>query len=156
MRRFLNPLIGALVGTCIAWMVIPRLETLIHLSIPLARWFVVESIVVADARTGVSNEVALKRAINRPFSATWTVTLMRLTRDGFAHFCSRHGQNDYRPEAVLPPYTDIDWWMNVPANPTCGRLPPGRYVLNIVWRLRVPGLQGKEVRVQSNDFEVLP
>lgn len=154
MRAMTLPLIGIVVGTAIAWLAMPWTGAAIVSAIPTSRWFEVSAIEVADAPRGASPAVRVERAIRRAFTGHWTVTLRQETGEGYASFCARHGRNDYRVDAVLPERTDLDWWMDVPANTPCPAIPPGRYIVTIAWTLEIPGLAPKVVRAESNVFEV--
>lgn len=154
MRRLTAPLIGVLIGTIVAWMGIPTVDAWLDVVIPAKRWFEVRDIRVANARVDQSPAMVVDRVIHKPFTANWTVSLRRETEDGYALFCARHGRNDYRVGSTLPKGLDLEWWMDIPANPRCPAIPPGRYIVTVAWTLEIPGLEPKTVRAASNVFEV--
>lgn len=156
MSKWLHPFLGAVLGTIIAWVSVPRIEALVYLSIPVSRWFEVHGVAISDTVMGESAHVAVDREIHRPFTASWTVKLRRELGNGFTAVCARHGKNDYRPGSTLPPDTDLRWWMAIPPNPECRRIAPGRYIVTILWNVEAEGLPPKVVRAESNLFEIRP
>jgi hypothetical protein len=125
-------------------------------SVPASRWFEVGGITVDDTVTGVSPLVHVDRTIKQPFSGRWTVTVRRVEGKGLVSHCDRSGQNDYLTDSVLPAQTDLEWWMEVPPNRPCPPLAPGRYVVTVRWLIELPDRTDKEIRVTSNQFQVLP
>lgn len=121
--------------------------------VPAEFWFEVRSVHIHDTVAGVSPRMDLDRVIRRPFSARWIVTVMRERPEGgfFTH-CSAAGVHDYRPENVLPPDLDLDWW----TWPRVCELRPARYRVHAAWYLQIDGWPPKTVRTQSNVFEVRP
>ena len=117
---------------------------------PASWWLRVDSLTVLDARPGVAPTIIVDRTIRRDFRADWVVTVMRQGAQGFYSFCSARGENDYRPDAVLPDVVDLDWW----TGPSRCSLPVGTYFLRTLWTIHPPGLPAKEVRAQSNVFRV--
>ena len=131
-----------------------RRDELIFLAVPTSRWFEVSAIEVATPVTTASPRVRVDRTIHRPFTAVWTATIRQESGVGYAQFCSRNGRNDYLPDAVLPPETDLNWWLAIPPNAPCPALPPGRYVLSIVWQIETEGPPIRVLRAESNVFVV--
>jgi hypothetical protein len=156
MRDVTLPTIGAVVGTALAWAALPAAEAVVAAVIPTGRWLSVVAIEVEDASEGESPRMRVERTIRRDFTGHWTVTLRRETGEGYASFCVRHGRNDYRAGAALPEATTLDWWMDVPPNPACPAIPPGRYVVTIAWTLELPARGPRVARAESNVFEVTP
>ena len=156
MRRWLHPFLGAVLGTMIAWISVPKIESLVYLLVPVSRWFEVHGVSVSDTAMGSSPKVTVDRQIHRPFTGSWTVTLRRELGDGFTAVCTRNGRNDYRPGSALPADTDLRWWMAIPPGPECRRITPGRYIVTILWRVEAEGLPSKVVRAESNVFEIRP
>lgn len=155
MRKMILPTIGTIIGTALAWVTIPLVGNVIDLVVPTSRWLDVGGITVQDADLGESPHVSVVRTINRPFTAEWTVTLRRETPGGHATFCARHGRDDYRVDSALPSGTDLDWWMDIPSNNLpCPAIPPGRYIVTVLWTLQIPGLNPKVVRAESNTFKI--
>jgi hypothetical protein len=152
----INPIAGIAIVVMVLAASLPQIDDSVFLLFPTSRWLEVRSIKVASPVK--STEVPLvkvDRTVRRPFTATWTLTVRQESGLGFAHFCSRYGHNDYLPDTVLPPSTDLNWWMAVPPNLPCAPLPPGRYELTIVWVIETEGLPLREVRAESNIFEVI-
>lgn len=119
--------------------------------IPAYIWFEVDRVHVYDTVAGQNPMMAVKRAINLPFRGRWTATVLRQNPDGsFYTYCVSTGENDYRPENHLPLVTNLDWW----TWPVKCELPVGTYKLNTLWTLSVPLLPQKNVRAESNVFQV--
>ncbi|WP_111429113.1 hypothetical protein [Rhodobacteraceae bacterium DSL-40] len=154
MKRWHFALFGILLGTATAWLLYPSASSVVLRAMSGDRWFHVHSVDIEDAVVGDSPVVHVVREIRRPFTASWIVTLRRRNGADFAVFCAREGRNDYRPSAVLPAETDLNWWMNIPPNPNCPGLLPGTYILSMSWSIEVSGLPPKVMRIESNEFEV--
>jgi len=154
MRRIVLPLIGAVVGTMAAWIVVPWTGMLMDAAVPASRWFKVQEIQIGNVKAGSSPLMRVDRIINRNFTGHWTLTLRRETGEGYAAFCTRHGRNDYHVGSVVPRESNLDWWMEVPPNPPCPEIPPGQYMVSMSWTLEIPGFPPKVVRADSNVFEV--
>lgn len=154
MKARLNPLIGAIIGTFVAWVAAPWIESGLWMVVPASRWLEVHSIEVANSRIGSGILLRVDQEVHRSFAASWTVTLHQEVHRGFAPFCTRHGRNEYRAESQLPPETDLNWWMDVPPNPPCKELRPGNYLVTFTWTLDIPGVPQKVIRAESNIFEV--
>lgn len=120
--------------------------------VPASHWLRVDRVQVIDAEAMTPPPMIVERQIRREFRATWIVTVMRRNALGFHVFCTARGENDYRPENVLPEDLDLDWW----TWPVQCRLPPGSYYVNTVWTLHPAGYPPKEVRSTSNIFEIHP
>lgn len=118
-------------------------------SVPASSWYDVKSVTVKDTFVGTDPIIILERKINRPFRASWIVTLRRLNVDGWEEVCSGHGEQDYRMDAKLPVPLRLSWWMGR----ACSITEPGIYRLNAVWTLQGMVFD-REVRVESNRFEV--
>lgn len=154
MKSWFRPLIGAAIGTLIAWITVPSVNEIFYRALPVDRWFAVGSLRIDNAKVGESLPVRLEQVVKRPFTANWTATLRKKQGNGFAVFCTRHGRGDYQPRTALPRKPDLDWIMNIPVNPPCDEISPGSYVLTVVWLVEVEGRPPKVARVQSNVFEV--
>ena len=149
--------IGLLLGTLIAWITIPRLETTVIMLTPPSRWLEVTEFHVEDARVGESPHMRVGRIIRRPVTADRIITVRRILADGRSTtVCSRHGVRDLLPASVLSPDLTLDQWMTIPPKERCSLLEPGRYRVTTVWQPHVPGALDKEYRVESNIFEVRP
>lgn len=121
--------------------------------VPAEFWFEVRSVHVHDTVAGVSPRMDLDRVIRRPFNARWIVTVMREgPGGGFYTHCTAVGNHDYRPENILPPDLDLDWW----TWPRVCELPPGSFRVNAAWFMRIDGWPPKTVRAGSNVFVVSP
>lgn len=119
-------------------------------TLPSSIWLEVHRVQVDDTTHLESPRMEVVRRIKTPFKARWTVTVMREGARGYYTFCTAHGFNDYRPENELPDDMRLDWW----TWPTQCRLPEGRYYVNTLWVLEIPGFPEKEVRSRSNVFQV--
>lgn len=154
MRKWSRPLIGAAIGTLVAWVTVPRVEDIIYRALPVDRWFAVQALWVDNAKVGDSLPVRIELDVKRPFTANWITTLRKQQGDSFSVFCTRRGRADYQPRTAMPSDADLDWIMDIPLNPPCDELSPGRYVVSIVWLVEVEGRPPKVARVESNVFEV--
>ena len=121
---------------------------------PASYWLRVDRIEVKDAIANNPPGMLVERHIRRPFRGSWIVSVMRESESGggFYTYCRALGQNDYRPENVLPYALDLDWWTWPDRCP----LEAGKYYLNTLWTIEVPGYPPKEVRITSNVFTMSP
>ena len=117
---------------------------------PASLWLQVTSVHVEDTIVGVTPEMNVDRAVNREFSAEWTVTVMRKGSNGYSAYCTANGANDYSPDTSLPDDLTLDWW----TWPTKCPLPVGGYRVKTLWVLHLPLFPDKEVRNVSNVFKV--
>jgi hypothetical protein len=154
MRQWYFPVFGFLLGTIAAWMIYPAAIPHLKRITPIEFWFEVRSVEVSSVHAGGIPRVRVDRAIRRPFTANWIVTLMRAEGEGFSVFCSRQGRNDYRPFAELPASADLNWLMGIPPNETCPVLVPGAYIVTFAWQIEIEGIAPRIVRIDSNIFEV--
>lgn len=118
--------------------------------LPASWWFEPGPILVENAAAGECNRIVYDRQINRPFRASWIVTILRETHSGaFETHRVYQGTNDYVPGTVLPDAPNLCWW-------TWGSpdLAPGRYRLQTLWTIHIPGGGEREIRRMSNTFEV--
>lgn len=119
---------------------------------PASWWFRVDRVFVHDAVAGSTPLMEVERAIVRPFRGRWIATIMRGGSRGFYAYCTARGQNDYRPDAMLPDTVDLNWW----TWPVECKLPEGTYRLNTLWTIQSPLVPDKEVRITSNVFVIAP
>jgi hypothetical protein len=156
MKKWLNPMLGVTLGTLIAWISVSSVDSLIYRSLSVNRWFEVGELLIDDVSisSGQSPNIRLVQQVKKPFTATWTVTFRKRLGDEFAVFCTRHGRADYRPRTAVPERTDLNWLMEIPANPPCDGLGLGQYMVTVVWIVENEGYPPKVARVESNVFEV--
>lgn len=123
-----------------------------HLVSP-THWLDVRSVRVFDARVGHPVAMAVDRTIVRDFRGQWLVTIRRQGFGGWETWCNASGSANYSTEAQFPDPLTLQWW----TYPDCHPLPAGRYVMRTAWTVMGLGpLPDKEVRVDSNIFEVAP
>jgi hypothetical protein len=155
MRTEITPIVGAVLGTLIAW-----LGTSVGFpffnSTTAGYYIEVGEILVPDVKVGESPQIHVERTIKHDFSGEWNITLRRQIGDTFAFFCSRQGKSDYWTNSGLPARTDLDWWMGIPPSPPCETIPPGRYMVSMTWIIDLPGEGRTIVRAESNVFSVIP
>lgn len=156
MTTVFQPLVGLALGALVVLAVLPRAEDIALLLYPASRWLEINAVRVGSVAAGGSPRMTVERSINRPFRATWTVSVRRMTRSGHTLVCTRHGDNDYRPGSVPPADTDLNWWLAVPPNEPCPPMAPGQYFVTIVWVIMADGMPSRTVRAESNVFEVTP
>lgn len=118
--------------------------------VPASAWFEVIGVTVSDTRAGQPVRMNVSRIIHAPFTASWVATVRRMTDNGLEFACSSFGTNDYRLESTLPEPLTLDWW----TYPVRCDLKPGRYRLDTLWTLDLPGYPPKTVGAQSNVFEI--
>lgn len=117
---------------------------------PATDWLSVSEVHVHDALVGEPPVLSVKRVIKRPFFGEWIATVRRASDGTLAFACLAEGRASYATDAKLPPGLNMDWW----TFPTKCRLEPGRYRLDTDWRIWPPDHPLKQLRVQSNIFEV--
>lgn len=130
----------------------PSLGGLIDRYVPTARWLEVRSVKVEDAMAGDDPIMHVDRAINTTFHGEYVAIIKRKGIAGFSYFCSGIGGSDYRPDAVLPDPLHLSWWVY----PSRCDLPPGRYLVDTLWRIDTPSGVTREVRNRSNIFTIHP
>ena len=118
--------------------------------LPASFWFDVRNVQVLDTVHGASPAMVIERTIHRPFTADWTVSVLRISEDGTSAYCSVEGHNDYVPGAVIPPGVNLDWW----TWPERCELEVGQYVVRTLWEIRLFGFLSKDIRITSNPFNV--
>lgn len=155
MRTEITPIVGAVLGTIIAW-IGTSVGFPFYDSTSAEHYLEVGGVLVADTKVGKSPQVRIERNIKHDFTGEWNVTLRRQIGDSFAFFCSRQGKSDYWTNIGLPAQTDLNWWMGIPPSPPCETIPPGRYVVSMSWIIELPGQERKIVRAESNLFSVVP
>jgi hypothetical protein len=115
-------------------------------------WYEVQSVTVMDAHEGDVPRMEVTRFVNKPFVAEWVATVRQLTKDGLETTCVGSGKSQYIPESKTPKDLDLDWWLGKECP-----LKPGRYKVDTLWTLDVPGYRGpREVMSRSNIFTVTP
>ena len=114
------------------------------------RWFDVRSVTVSDAQEGVSPRISVDRTIHQPFLGFWHAVVRNVSDGTNSVVCLADGNTSYSPDAKIPPGANVDWLMQ----PTQCRLPPGRYRLDLLWRILPPGYPEKQVYRTSNVFEI--
>jgi hypothetical protein len=127
---------------------------------PASNWMEVRRIHVADASLNEWPKMDVDRTIRKPFSGEWTVRLDVHTGEGFTFYCEARGQTHYKPEAVLPPDLDLEWWTlgefvrnyHARTQIPCAIL-PGTYRIITEWIIRADGYPVKTVAFTSNAFE---
>lgn len=117
-------------------------------TVPASVWMDVKDVFIADAPVGTQPEMKVDRIIKSDFVAMWLVEVERDYGSGFGLFCSANGENAYRSDAVPPTPLRLDWW----TYPTKCVLPAGRYRVETTWRIDVPFVPEKFVRIMSNVF----
>lgn len=132
---------------------------LVYLSVwpqlaPASHWFRIDRVEVSDGLAKEPPAMIVERQIRRPFRGNWIVSVMRQNEigGGFYTYCRAVGQNDYRPENILPENLTLDWWTWPQKCP----LEPGIYYVNTLWTIEAPGCPPKEVRTTSNVFTMSP
>jgi len=121
--------------------------------VPNSWWLRVDRIHVFDTTEGTSPKMVVSREISRAFRAEWVVTIKKAKNEGedsvYYRECSSFGEGDYRPETILPPNLDLDWW----TIPIKCNLKPGVYILDTSWKFNAL-FSDRTVRVLSNVFVV--
>lgn len=125
-------------------------------SLPVSFWFRAGQTIVADAVPGTCPAMVFDRDILGPFSAEWTVTIMRDLGDGTleTHRTFR-GRNDYRPENALPPALDLCWWAGVTDPAALGLAEGETYRVNTLWKVDTGGGPHRLVRRSSLPFTII-
>lgn len=124
--------------------------------LPVSFWFRAGQTNVGDAAPGTCPPMTFDREIVGPFSAEWTVTILRDRGDGTleTHRTFR-GRNDYRPENVLPPAIDLCWWAGV-SDPAALGLEEGEtYRVNTLWKVEAGGGPPRIIRRSSLPFAIV-
>lgn len=120
---------------------------------PAGWWFSVERVHVNSARLGEPLTMIVERMIERPFRATWQVTVRQWQGEGWVAYCNASGTSNYRPEAKFPNPLTLQWW----TNGQCYPLPVGRYKVITAWKIDLSDpIPDKDVTIESNIFAVLP
>lgn len=137
------------------WMTVAGASSVMELKrglAPATDWLSVKEMHVYDAWAGEPPYLSVNRTINRPFYGEWIATVRRASYGTLAFACIAEGRASYATDARFPPDMTLDWW----TFPTKCRLEPGRYRLDTEWRISPPNHPQKQLRVQSNIFEVHP
>lgn len=121
-------------------------------SAPVEDWFDVSEVVAHPSVEGSAPILTVSRTIKRDFIGEWSVTVRRLTPEGFEIACEATGAHQYRIDSVLPKKIDLDWW----TFPVRCELKPGTYRLHTVWTVKPVGYPEKYLIRDSNLFEVKP
>jgi len=124
---------------------------LFDLVIPNSYWFVVARVHVTDSVVGISPTMIVARSVLRPFRGHWIATVKRAQNETetalYYKECSAVSESDYRPETVLPPNLDLNWW----TFPIKCDLQPGAYIVDTSWTFHVMFFE-RTVRAVSNVF----
>ena len=125
----------------------------VNYSLPNSLWFRIDRIHVMDSRVGEPPKIIVAREIMRPFRGHWIVTVKKAIDESepssYFRECTSSGESDYRPETVLPPNLNLDWW-TVPIK--CD-LQSGTYIVDTAWEFQ-GFLSKRTVRQVSNVFIV--
>jgi hypothetical protein len=121
---------------------------------PASFWLEVDRVSAGPSHAGEPVIMTAERSINRPFLATWTVTVRQWQGGGWVTHCYATGSSQYRHGADLPANLTLDWW----TGGACKRLDAGRYVIGTIWQIEPSSsfFPSKQVSVESNIFEVTP
>jgi hypothetical protein len=118
---------------------------------PASWWMDVRSVRVADSQINKPVVMYVEREIKRNFSATWGITLRRVSTETTYIACSYSAVADYKQGTDLPEVVTLGWW----SNNTCETLPAGTYVLNTTWQIHGSGIfPAKTIYSTSNPFEI--
>jgi hypothetical protein len=115
-------------------------------------WMTVRRVLVQDATHGKPPVMFVEREIRQPFTATWSVIARKVVEGRLEIVCTASGGGLYRVGAELPEVLTLDWW----TFPVKCDLPPGRHIVDTVWRIQVAPDRVKIVTASSNIFTVLP
>lgn len=118
--------------------------------LPASLWFTVAHVRVLDSKVGEPILMEVSREIHQPFFAEWVVVVRRERRGRWIVVCPSIGQTDYRIDADLPDPLTLEWW----SNGDCGALPPGHYMVTTTWSIYPKQMPAKQVRVESNEFDI--
>lgn len=119
---------------------------------PASDWMEVRSVRVFDTQAGVSPIMVVDRVIKRPFQGHWVTDVEREQTEGlFEKVCSSNGSSAYTPDNVPPRMLTLGWW-TTPVD--CTPREPGRYRVDTIWTVELPGGLTKTVRRASNVFTV--
>lgn len=119
---------------------------------PASDWMEVWSVKVYDTRAGVPPVMLVDRRIKQAFDGYWVTDIERKQAEGaFEQVCSAHGSAAYTPDNVPPHMLTLDWWT---APVDCTPREPGRYRVDTIWTIELPGGLTKTLRRTSNVFNV--
>jgi hypothetical protein len=151
MRRLIFPIIGASLGGLLVWLTSPAFDAFLA-----TRWLEVHSVLVTPREGPGMPYVTMERTIHRPFSATWTTSIRRQQGAGFVPVCSRVGRSEFTPDTIVPPGTDLNYWLGIPPQPPCDPLTPGTYKVLFVWLITGSGGNVHQVRYETDIFLITP
>ena len=124
---------------------------LFDLVIPNSYWFTVARVHVMDSTVGTPPTMIVAREVMRPFRGHWIATVKKAEDEtktsAYYKECSSISESDYRPETVLPPKINLDWW----TFPIKCDLQPGTYIVDTSWTFHVMFFE-RTVRAVSNVF----
>lgn len=114
-----------------------------------SQFFEVHQLYIPDMPAGENPAILYDRAIKTSFHGTWVAEVQMIQGSGFYSVCRGKGESNYSPQKALPDPLTLDWFMGTKCN-----LSPGKYRVEVIWNLSVPGYPNLQVTVVSNVFEV--
>lgn len=116
------------------------------------QWFVVRNLAIPDFIQGTDPLITYSREIRAPFIGQWIVEVHPVSASSDTSICTGSGRDFYRPQEVLPDAgVYLSWFMGKDC-----KLPPGKYIINAMWRIEPLDYPQKELHFVSNPFAVRP
>ena len=115
-------------------------------SLPVSNWVTVDQLLVSDS---VEPKVTFTRSISRDLVGTWSAEVHRIS-ENVVQVCQGSGTSTYTRSEHKTLVMSLDRFVG---EPRCN-LSPGRYVLNVAWRMTNSRGVSKVLTAQSNAFIV--
>lgn len=128
----------------------PSFGGLVDHYMPASYWIEVRAVHVDDALAGEDPPMRVDMEIRRPFRGDAIAIVKRRGINGFSYFCGGAVFNDFRADDVLPEPLTLSLWI---WSGQCD-LPPGRYLVDTLWRIETRSGRVREVRSRSNVFDI--
>lgn len=116
------------------------------------QWFVVRNLAVPDFIQGSDPLITYSREVRGPFIGQWVVEVHAVSASSDSPICTGSGKDFYSANDTLPDAgVYLSWFMGKDC-----KLPPGKYIIDALWRIEPLGYPQKELHFVSNPFAVRP
>lgn len=139
-----------------------KVSTIYYNSLPITDWFQVNQIAVQTTTVGQEPNILYDREIKKPFRATYTVRLERVSEDNSIELmCTGSDTVDYKTNTGIPSVVTLTWFLGHECNVYYKNhfqsfLPIGQYRLTVTWRIFRLGYEEVELEAHSNLFTIKP
>ena len=149
MKRRTRELVYAVVIFALLLLGTPEVLVWLRAESQAYQFFEVKQLYVEDFSEGEDGILAYDRIIKGPFRGEWVAVISEVRGQSLYPSCTASGGTDYKPDKVLPPIVTLKWYMQRDCP-----LTPGRYRIEVKYRITVPNYPDMDYRVVSNVFEV--